>query len=54
MFGIWKPRGTSCHFSFLSSLVSIKKRIGKFLSVSLGNFIKHKPLIPEEWATNKW
>ena len=23
MFGIWKPRGTSCHFSFLSSLFSI-------------------------------
>ena len=48
IFGIWK------HFSFLTSLISIYKRNGKFLSVSLGNFIKRKPLIPEECSTNKW
>ena len=30
------------------------QKYGKFWSISLDNFTKHKPLISEEWSLNEW
>ena len=40
----WKMKNSTWIFVF--------QKYGKFWSISQGHFIKHKPLISEEWVTN--
>ena len=43
------------HFVLLYfSLINALQKYGKFWSISLGHFIKHKPLISEEWTNEEF